>query len=71
MDIADHVGLSEAALTRLRHFTARQCTLHDVVRDTLALSPPRIVADVVVQDEYTHDVVLPWDGNVWLVYDTS
>ena len=29
--------------------------------------------DLVVQDEYTHDVVLPWDAaqRLFLVYDTT
>jgi hypothetical protein len=30
----------------------------------------QIPVDVVVQDEYTHDVVVAWD-DVWLVYDTT
>jgi hypothetical protein len=55
----------------LRAFVAGQKTLHDVVVASLARQPPRMVADVVVQDEYTHDVVLPWDDDVWLVYDTT
>lgn len=27
--------------------------------------------DLVVQDEYTHDVVVPYAENVFLVYDTT
>jgi hypothetical protein len=48
-----------------------QKTLEDVVRWGLARSPPRLVESVVVQDEYTHDVVLPWSDRVYLVYDTT
>jgi hypothetical protein len=29
------------------------------------------VERVVVQDEYTHDVVLPWEDGVYLAYDTT
>lgn len=33
---------------------------------------PRIeLTDVVVQDEYTHDVVLRFDAEHWLVFDTT
>jgi hypothetical protein len=46
-------------------------TLEDVVRWALAQRPPRMVESVVVQDEYTHDVVLGWAGGVYLVYDTT
>lgn len=45
-------------------------TLAAVVRWGLAQSPPEMIADVVVQDEYSHDVVLPW-GDRWLVFDTT
>ena len=32
---------------------------------------PRVVAEVVVQDEFTHDVVIPWRDGLVLVYDTT
>jgi hypothetical protein len=48
-----------------------QRTLEDVVRWGLAQATPRLVERVVVQDEYTHDVVLRWGDEVFLVYDTS
>ena len=31
---------------------------------------PQIVAEVIAQDEYTHDVIVPY-RNVFLVYDTT
>jgi len=31
---------------------------------------PQIVAEVVVQDEFTHDVVIPYQ-DVYLVFDTT
>lgn len=55
----------------LRAFLDGQSSLHDVVVAALARNPPLLIADVVVQDEYTHDVVLPWAEGVWLVYDTT
>ena len=50
---------------------SRQRTLEEVVRWSLALAPPRLIARVVIQDEYTHDVVLPYAEGVFLVYDTT
>ena len=32
---------------------------------------PGIVKDVIVQDEFTHDVVVPWGPKLVLVYDTT
>jgi hypothetical protein len=46
-------------------------SLAEVVRWGLAQSPPRLVADVIVQDEFTHDVVLPFSDDTVLVYDTT
>ena len=31
---------------------------------------PQFVADVITQDEFTHDVIVPY-RNVFLVYDTT
>ncbi len=27
--------------------------------------------DIVIQDEYSHDIVVPYSENVYLVYDTT
>lgn len=48
-----------------------QKTLEDVVRWGLAQSPVRIVEEVVVQDEYTHDVVIRHPSGVYLAYDST
>jgi hypothetical protein len=45
-------------------------SLADVLRWGLSQDPPIVIADVVVQDEYTHDVLVPW-GDRWLVYDAT
>lgn len=41
---------------------ARCGSLAQVIVAGLALEPPWSVADVVVQDEFTHDVVMAADG---------
>jgi hypothetical protein len=45
--------------------------LEQVVRWGFGCAPPRPVVDVVVQDEFTHDVVLAWDGTLHLAFDTT
>jgi hypothetical protein len=37
-------------------------TLAEAIRAGLATVPPWVVAEVVVQDEYTHDVIFTPDG---------
>jgi hypothetical protein len=61
--IEDRVGLSPARRRALDTAVAAQRTLEDVIRWLLPV-------EVVVQDEFTHDVVVAWD-DVWLVYDTT
>lgn len=46
-------------------------TLEDVVRWGLAGEPRRMIEEVVVQDEYTHDVVMPYADGLYLVFDTT
>ena len=70
MSLEDRVGLASNERSRILVAMAPHRTLGDVVRWALTQEPPLIVADVVVQDEYTHDVVLPF-GERWLVFDTS
>ncbi len=60
-----------AALSSIETLVAAQKTLEDVVRWGLAKRPPCMIELVVVQDEYTHDVVLRWADSVYLVYDTT
>ena len=51
---------------------------HDSLRDVIAWAAskrredlhPNTVAEVVTQDEFTHDIVVPFK-NVFLVYDTT
>jgi hypothetical protein len=45
-------------------------SLEQVARWAFSRRPRSEIADVVVQDEYTHDVVVPWRG-IHLVFDTT
>jgi hypothetical protein len=66
-----HGVVPESALEAIAAVVARQATLHDVVQWALSCRPPRLVHHVLVQDEYTHDVVVPWADGLYLVYDTT
>jgi len=50
---------------------AQRHALADVLTWAREQTPPRAVADIVTQDEYTHDVVLPFDGSHFLVFDAT
>ena len=69
--LTDRVGLPPARYAALEAAVARQATLADVIAWGVAQNPPCIVADVIVQDEYTHDVILPYRDGLHLIYDTT
>jgi hypothetical protein len=61
-------GVAPAALARAQMAT-RLATLEEVLRFGFAQHPPWEIVDVVVQDEFTHDVVVAGPG--YLVFDTT
>lgn len=46
-------------------------SLQEVVRWSFGQQPPAPVAAVVVQDEFSHDVVMQWHQGQFLVFDTT
>ena len=71
MELDVRGSFADEILAAIRAFVEPQRTLHDVVTAGLASRPERSVRAVVVQDEYTHDVVVRWDDDTYLVYDTT
>lgn len=71
VDVELRASIPGGTLAGIRSFVAGQNCLHDVVVAGLASEPQRGVCNVVVQDEYTHDVVVKWSDGVYLVYDTT
>ena len=75
MRVVNRAGLPPEQLAAIGRELSGQQNLSDVMR--WALSQPRgtftppVVAEVVVQDEFTHDVIIPWREPLVLVYDTT
>ena len=46
-------------------------TLADVLAWGRGEDPPARVADIVTQDEYTHDVLVPFRGRAYLAFDAT
>jgi hypothetical protein len=64
LSLTDRVGLTPARRAVLEATIAHDRTLGDVVQRG------GHVVDVIIQDEYTHDVVVA-DGELYLVYDST
>ena len=67
----DKVGLEQGVRSELERRLLPLRMLEDVVRWGYSLTPTREIADVVVQDEFSHDVLLPWERGLYLVFDTT
>jgi hypothetical protein len=67
----DHAGLSPAEQAALTAIVQSLRTLADVLAWAPKQAPPRTVAEIVTQDEYTYDVVLQANGQPYLAFDTT
>lgn len=75
MNILDRANLSETELAALSSELGQLETLSDVLRWGRAQPEgsvlPTVVGEVVIQDEFTHDVVVPWRNGRAIVFDST
>lgn len=75
MRIINYANLPPDEIAQLEHNLSGQQNLNDVMKWALAHPPgtfiPTVVSDVIVQDEFTHDVIVPYRDGLVLVYDTT
>jgi hypothetical protein len=75
MRVVNHANLSPEQIAQIEGELSGQQNLNDVMKWALShpegVFIPSIVANVIVQDEFTHDVIVPYRDNLVLVYDTT
>ena len=64
-------NVEPATAERFRAFAAGHTTLEKAMLDWFAYQPALTMADVIKQDEFTHDVVVPLRDCLALVYGSS
>jgi hypothetical protein len=64
-------GADLATLERARAEFRSAFTLADVLAVARAMQPRLTLSEIVTQDEYTHDVVLPFGPSHYLSFDTT
>jgi hypothetical protein len=75
MRVLNRANLSAEQLAEVERELSGQQNLDDVMKWALAHPPGvftrTVIAGVIVQDEFTHDVIVPWRDDLVLVYDTT
>jgi len=71
MKVLLHPGVSPTLRASLEAELGPLCTLEQVVLWGFARRPMVDIVDVVVQDEFTHDVIAPLAPGLVLVFDST
>ena len=69
--VHDYANLPPTERADLESIVQALGTLGDVLAWARAQAGPWLVAEIVTQDEYTHDVVLEASGRPYLAFDTT
>lgn len=64
-------ALAPEALAPIAGAVAGHRTIKRAVDWLAAHDPPLTLADMVTQDEYSHDILVAYPGGLWLVYDST
>jgi hypothetical protein len=75
MRVINHTTLAPDVFAQLLEDVPAHENLQQLMKWALAdrtgTFVPGVVSQVVVQDEFSHDVVVPWREGLTLVYDTT
>jgi hypothetical protein len=71
MKLRDYADLEPERRDALAALLTDHRTLERALRYWLGQSPPVDVADVIAQDEYTHDVLVAMPDGLTLVYEAT
>ena len=75
MKFTNRTTLATGQFIELESDVSKHKTLKDVLlwgyQQSKGTMHPHIIADIVIQDEYSHDVIVPWKEGIVLVYGTT
>ncbi len=69
--VENRAALPADAFAALAAAVATHHSVEHALDGHLGMTPPVPPADMVTQDEYSHDVLFPHPGGRWLVYDCT
>jgi hypothetical protein len=71
MQIHDFAGMTGEERKALSRVLEAQESLDDVFAWGRTQSPPIVPEDVVIQDEFSYDALVPFTEQRWVVYATT
>jgi hypothetical protein len=71
LELTDFANLPKSERESLSLTVSQHRGLDDIFAWGRQQSPTIVPADVIKQDEFTHDVLVPLPGDRWLVYGTT
>ncbi len=63
--------ISETRLSAIEKITSQHKTLEQIMTWTFQQAPPLIIDNMISQDEFSIDVVLRYDVDLYLVYGVT
>jgi hypothetical protein len=71
VELTDFADLPQSERESLSRTVSQHRGLDDIFAWGRQQSPTIVPANVIKQDEFTHDVLVPLPGDRWLVYGTT
>ncbi|MGC8638980.1 MAG: hypothetical protein ACP5XB_03770 [Isosphaeraceae bacterium] len=69
--VENRARLTAESLSPLRNSLADHRFIKRAVDWLAAHDPPIAPTGMVTRDEFSHDILVPYPGGLWLVYDSS
>jgi hypothetical protein len=69
--IENRAHLSRSVFDALRQTVETQHTMERALAWFFSVVPPLTPEDIVAQDEFSYDLLVPYEGGLYLSYDTS
>jgi hypothetical protein len=69
--VENRAGLADDAFDSLRAVLEQHTTLQRALGWFFGQVPPLAPSDVIPQDEFSYDLLVPYAGGLWLSYDPS
>ncbi len=69
--IENRAGLARGDFVRIAGSVASHNSIKHAVDWLRGHNPPLAPSGMVTQDEFSHDILVSYPGELWLVYDTT